>query len=162
MMDSTLSMHMSTFSGLRSAVDRGLCTQPREKRGAEVGVVRTGVNDPTTTVHIIEAKEDLFSNLANEVLGYALSLIPLDQAEEVFPEDFENHADMGAMGTFMAKVVQEGDDMGTARMGLGGRGRGCGRGGSCGDETLEELDLVEGGLCIAGSGFDDLEGDMTV
>jgi hypothetical protein len=73
----------------------------------EVGGVRTGVNDPTTTVHIIKAKEDLFSNLTNEVLGDALSLMALDQAEKVFTEDFENHADMGTMGTFVAKVVED-------------------------------------------------------
>lgn len=53
--------------------------------------------------------------------------------------------------------------MGTAWMGLRGRGgRGGGGGGSGGDEALEQLDLVEGGLCVAGSGFDDLEGYMTV
>ena len=69
--------------------------------------MRTGVNDPTTTVHVIKAKEDLFSNLADKVLGNALSLMALDQAEEVFSEDFEDHADVGTMGTFMAKVVEE-------------------------------------------------------
>lgn len=69
--------------------------------------MRTGVNDPTTTVHIIKAKEDLLSNLANEVLGDALSLMPLDQAEKVFAEDFKNHAYMGTMGAFVAKVVEE-------------------------------------------------------
>ena len=53
--------------------------------------------------------------------------------------------------------------MGTARMGLRGRGgRGGGRRRSCGDEALEQLDLVEGGLCIAGRGFYDLEGYVTV
>lgn len=162
MIDSTLSMHMSTFSGLRSVVDRRLCTEPRNKRGVEVGGVRTGVNDPTTTVHIVEAKEDLFCNLANEMLGYALSLMTLDQAKEVFSEDFENHAYMGPMRTFMAKVVQEGDDMGTARMGLRGRGRGGGRGGGSGDEALKQLDLVEGSLCVAGGRLYDLEGYMTI
>ena len=69
--------------------------------------MRTGVNDPTTTVHIIKPKKDLFSNLADKVLGYALSLMALDQTEKVFTEDFENHADMGSMGTFVAKVVEE-------------------------------------------------------
>ena len=131
--DSTLSMHMSTFSGLRSVVDRKLCTEPRKKRGVQVGV-RTGVNDPTTTVHIIEAEKDLLCNLANEVLGDALSLMTLDQAEEVFSEDFKDHAYMCTMRTFMAKVVEEGDDMGTTRMGLRGRRRGCRRG--SGDEAL--------------------------
>ena len=52
--------------------------------------------------------------------------------------------------------------MGTARMGLRGGGRSCGRRGSCGNEALEQLDLVEGGLCIAGSGFHNLEGYMAV
>jgi hypothetical protein len=67
--------------------------------------VRTGVNDPTTTVHIVETKENLLCNLANEMLWDAFSLMTLDQAEEIFTEDFENHADVGAMGAFMAKVV---------------------------------------------------------
>jgi len=66
---------------------------------------RTGVNDPTTTVHIVETKEDLLCNLTNEMLGNAFSLMTLDQAEEVFAKDFENHADMGPVWTFMAKVV---------------------------------------------------------
>jgi len=30
------------------------------------------------------------------------------------------------------------------------------------DEALEKLDFIEGGLGIAGSGFDDLESDVTV
>jgi hypothetical protein len=44
-------------------------------------VVRTGVNDPTTAVHVIEAEEDLLCNLTNEVLGDALSLVTLDETE---------------------------------------------------------------------------------
>lgn len=124
--------------------------------------MRTGVNDPTTTVHIIKAKEDLFCDLANEVLGYALSLMTLDQAEEVFTEDFENHAYMDSIGTFMAKVVQEGDDMGTAGMSLGGRRGGNGRGGGGGDEALKQLDLVKGRLCIACGRFYYLEGHVTI
>ncbi len=42
----------------------------------------------------------------------------------------------------------------------------CGRGmdgrGGRGDGALEELDLIEGGLCVGRGGFDDFEGDMTV
>jgi hypothetical protein len=67
--------------------------------------VRTGVNNPTTTVHIIKTQEDLFCDLTNKVLGDAFSLMTLDQAEKVFAEDFENHADVGSVGTFVAKVV---------------------------------------------------------
>jgi hypothetical protein len=39
--------------------------------------------------------------------------------------------------------------MGSTGMGLRGRRRGCRRGGR-GDETLEQLDLIERGLGIAG------------
>jgi uncharacterized membrane protein len=67
--------------------------------------MRTGVNDPTTAVHVIETEEDLFCNLTNEMLGDALALVTLDEAEQVFSEDFENHAYMGSMGTFMSKVI---------------------------------------------------------
>ena len=66
--------------------------------------MRTGVNDPTA-VHIVETKEDLPCNLANEMLWDAVSSMTLDQAEKVFTEDFENHAYVGAVGTFMGKVV---------------------------------------------------------
>ena len=76
---------------------------------------------------------------------------------------------MGAVGALVPEVVEEGDDMRLARVRLRrreGRVRVVGRGvrGWIGgrDEPLEELDLVEGCLCIAGGGFDDFEGDMTV
>ena len=62
------------------------------------------MNDPTT-VHIVKTKKDLLCNLADEVLWDAVLLITLDKAEEVFAEGFENHADVGAVGAFMAKVV---------------------------------------------------------
>jgi hypothetical protein len=51
----------------------------------------------------------------------------------------------------MAEVVEESDDMATAWVGWIG-----------GYDTLEELYLVERGLCIAGCGFDDFERDVTV
>jgi hypothetical protein len=57
MMDSTSSIHMRTFSGLRSAeIEKG---GARKRAG-----VRTGVNDATTAVHVVQAEEDLFSDLA--------------------------------------------------------------------------------------------------
>jgi hypothetical protein len=43
--------------------------------------------------------------MANEMLWDAVSSMTLDQAEKVFTEDFENHAYVGAVGTFMGKVV---------------------------------------------------------
>lgn len=73
--------------------------------------MRTGVNDATTAVHVIEAEEDLLCNLTNEMLGDALSLVTLDEAEKVFTEDFENHADVGSMGTFMSKMIKKSSDV---------------------------------------------------
>ena len=37
------------------------------------------------------------------MLWNAVSFITLDKAVEVFPEGFENHADVSAMGAFMEK-----------------------------------------------------------
>jgi hypothetical protein len=52
--------------------------------------------------------------------------------------------------------------MGPARMRLRGRRRGCRGGCGGGDETLEQLDFVERSLGIAGGGFYDFEGYMTI
>jgi len=57
MMDSTSSIHIRTFSGLRS-VGMG------KGRARKWVVVRTGVNDATTAVHVVQAEEDLLSDLA--------------------------------------------------------------------------------------------------
>jgi hypothetical protein len=43
-------------------------------------VVRTGVNDPTTAVHVIETEEDLLCDLTDEMLGDALALVTFDEA----------------------------------------------------------------------------------
>jgi hypothetical protein len=120
-------------------------------------------------MHVVEALEDLLRDLLDEVFWDALALMPLDEAEQVFAEDLKDHAYVGAVGALVAKVVEEGDDMGSAWVGLGGRwgrvrGVGCGiygRGGGC-DETLEELDLVQRRFCVARGGLDDLEGDVPV
>ena len=70
----------------------------------EVGAVLTGVND-STMVHIVETKEDLLYNLANEMLWDAVWLVTLDQVGKVFTEDFENNADVGEVGACMTKVI---------------------------------------------------------
>jgi len=76
MMDSTSSMHMRTFSGLRSvSIGKG---GARKRAG-----VRTGVNDATTAVHVVQAEEDLLGDLANELLWDTFTLVTLDEAEEV-------------------------------------------------------------------------------
>lgn len=117
---------------------------------------RTGVDHTATTMHVVEAEEDLLCNLLYEVLWDALALMALDEAEQVLAEDLEDHADMGTVGAFVAKMVEKGDDMGSPGVSLGRRGCGVrvgwggtdGGSGGC-DEALEELYLVEGGLCVA-------------
>lgn len=125
--------------------------------------------DTAASVHVIETEENLFRDLFDEGHGDAFVLMALDEAEEVFTKDLKNHADVGAVGPFVSEVVEERDDMGAARVGVGWGRRGMGEGGrggdgwgGGGDEALEEFDLVEGSLGIAGGGFDDLEGDMAV
>lgn len=127
------------------------------------------MDDAAAAVHVVETEEDLLCDLFDKVHGDALVLMALDKAEEVFAEDLKDHADVDAIGALVAKVVEEGDDMGAARVGLGGGwGRGGlvlgrlygGRGGD--DEALEELDLVERGFGVARGGLDHFERDMAV
>ena len=86
----------------------------------------TGVNDTATPVDIIEAQQNLFCNLLADVHGHTLVLVSLDQTKKVFPEHFKNHANMGAVGSFMPEVIKEGDNMRPAwvcERGGGGRVR---------------------------------------
>ena len=69
------------------------------------------MNDATTTVHVVEAEEDLFGDLLDEVHGHALVLMAFDQAQQVLAEHLEHHADVRAVGAFVSEVVEEGDDM---------------------------------------------------
>ena len=75
------------------------------------GRMLTGVNYTATPVHIIEAQQNLLRNLLADVHGYTLVLMSLDQTEQVFSEDFEDHANVGAVGTFVSEMIEEGDNM---------------------------------------------------
>jgi hypothetical protein len=95
--------------------------------------------------------------------------MPLDQAQQVLSEHLKDHTHVCAVGPFVSKVVEELDDMGAARVGVGGRG--CGVGvvgggrdvrGAGSDEALEELDLVQCCFGVSGCGFDDFESDVAV
>jgi len=106
-MDSTSSMQMRTFSGLRSM------SRVKKKVGRHVSNLRlfTCMNDTTTSMHVIQAQQDLFGNLPNQRHRDSLVLMSLDQPEQILPEDFEDHADVNTIWAFMSKVVQEGDDV---------------------------------------------------
>ena len=104
-----------------------------------------------TAMHVVESQQHLFGDLLDEVERHALVLVPADEAEEVLTENLEDHADMCAVWSTMAEVVEEADDVGTSRMS-----------GVRGNNALEKLDLVKRSLCVAGGRLDDLEGDMAV
>lgn len=103
---STSSIAISTFSGLRS---KWRLTEIPGVEHCEVKL--TGVNNTTTPVHIIEAQQNLLGNLLADVHGHTLVLMPLDQSEEVFPEHFEHHANVGAVRSLVSEVVKEGNYM---------------------------------------------------
>jgi hypothetical protein len=54
----------------------------------------------------------------------ALALVALDETKEVLTEDLKYHADVCSIGTFVSKVVEEGDDVRSSGMSLGGGGSG--------------------------------------
>jgi hypothetical protein len=120
------------------------------------------MNDPTAPMHIIQPEQHLLGDLPDQSSRHARGLVAFDEAEEVLPEDLEDHADVLAVRADMLEVVEEGDDMAPAWMRLGwrrrqGRGRHAG-----GDEPLQELDLVQRGLGVLGCGLDDFERDVPV
>ena len=82
------------------------------------------MNDTTTPVHIIEAQQNLLRNLLANGHGHTLVLMPLDQTKQVFSEHFKNHANVGAVGSFVPEMIKERDDMRPAGMSVrGGWGR---------------------------------------
>jgi hypothetical protein len=44
--------------------------------------------------------------------------VALDEAKKIFAQDFEYHANMNAIGTFMTKMIKKGDNMGSSCMGM--------------------------------------------
>ena len=72
-------------------------------------------------MHVIESQEDLFCDLLDEMGRDAFALVALDEPEQVLAEDLEDHADVGAVGALVAKVVEKGDDMGSTGVRLRGR-----------------------------------------
>lgn len=77
-------------------------------------------------------------------------MIPfLDQAQQILTQHLEDHTDVGAIGAFVFERVEEADDMfaaGVVWLGV--------------DNLLQQLDLVDSGLCVVCCGADDLERHM--
>ena len=111
--------------------------------------LQVGVDDAALAVEIVEAKQHLLSDLLDERHGDAAMVPSLDQAQQVFAEDFEHHAHMHAVGAFVVEGVEEADDVGATGVLLVGV-----------DDLFQQLDLVEGGFGVVGGGAHDLEGDV--
>ena len=81
------------------------------------------MNDGAASMHVIQTEQDLLSYLFDELHGNAFILVSSDEAQKILPQNFKNHADMCAVGAFMAEMIKERDDMRAAGMGMR-RGRG--------------------------------------
>lgn len=65
------------------------------------------VDDAATAMHVIETEEDLFGDLLDDVHGDALVLMSFDETEQVFAKDFKDHADVNAIGAFVAEMIKK-------------------------------------------------------
>jgi len=74
---------------------------------------------------------------------------PFDQAEKIFPQDFEDHTDMDPIRPFVLEGVKEADDISSARMIR-----------VCLDNFVQQLDFINGGFSVMRSGSDDFEGNV--
>lgn len=82
------------------------------------------MDDSATPVHVVEAQQYLLRNLLDKVHWHPFVLVTLDQAQQVLTENFENHADVHAVRPLVSEMVEETDNMRSARMGVRWRGRG--------------------------------------
>lgn len=111
--------------------------------------LQVGVDDAAFAVEIVEAQQDLLCDLLDEGHRNTAVVPALDQAQQVLAQNFEDHADVDAIGSFVVEGVEQTDDVSAARVVLVRV-----------DDLLQELDLVEGGLGVVGGRAHDLEGDV--
>lgn len=70
----------------------------------------------TLSMHVVETEKDLLCDLFDEVHGNTFILMTFDETEEVFAEDFEDHADVGAILSLMSEMIKEGDNVSSTLM----------------------------------------------
>lgn len=105
------------------------------------------VDNATFAMQVVETEKDLLCDLFDERHRNTPMIPPLDQAQEVLPQDLENHAHVGAVGALVFERVEKADDMSATRV-IGIRL----------DNLIEELDFVDGGFGVMGGGAYHLEG----
>jgi hypothetical protein len=101
MSDSTSSIAIKTFSGLRSI------TVEHVDWASALSLNFTCMDHTATAMHVIQAEKNLLGDLFDDVGRYALVLMPLDKTQQILPKNFEHHADMSAIRAFMTEVVKE-------------------------------------------------------
>lgn len=111
--------------------------------------LQIGMNDATLPVQIVKAEQDLFRDLLHQRHRNAPMIPFLDQTQQVFAQDLENHTYVCTIGSFVFERVEETDDVFSA--GVIGLRR---------NDPLQELDLVDGGLGVVRGGTNDFERDM--
>ena len=99
-------LSMSTTGDPLRGLSPTACRQ-KPVRAPLMEAALTRVNNPATPVHVIKAEEDLLRNLLDQMHWNALVLMTLDQAQQVLPKDLENHADMGAVRTFVSEMIEK-------------------------------------------------------
>lgn len=107
------------------------------------------MNDAALPVQVVKAQEDLFCDLLDKRHRNSPMVPFLDQAQQIFTQDLENHTDVCSVWAFVFEGVEEANDVFSA-----------GVVGLCRNDALQELDLVDGGLGVVRSGTDDFERDM--
>lgn len=107
------------------------------------------MNDSALVVQVVETEKDLLGDLLDNVLRHTSMLISLDQAQEVLAEHLEDHAHVRSVGTGVTEVVDEADDVTSSGV----------RGGRI-DDSLQQLNFVQGGFGVVVIRLDDFERDV--
>jgi hypothetical protein len=111
--------------------------------------LQVGVDDAALAVQVVEAEQHLLGDLLDQRHGDAAVVPPLYQPQQVLAQHFKDHAHVHAVGALVVERVEQADDVGAAGMVL-----------IRVDNLLQQLDLVEGRLCVVRSGAHDLERDV--
>ena len=105
--------------------------------------------DAALSVEIIQTQQDLFCYLLDQ-WHWDASVVPsLDQTQQILSKHFENHANVHTIRTLVLERIEKTDDIGSTRM-IWIRFH----------DLLQELDLIDCGLCIVSGGSDNLQRDM--
>jgi hypothetical protein len=70
------------------------------------------MNDPTDTVEIVQADKDLLANFLTDIHGDTLIVVSFEDIEQVASQDFEDHAKVVPVVTFMDERVQQAHHVG--------------------------------------------------